>query len=345
MSSDDIEICNYEEIWPSKAQSEIDRLKLLFNFPWIDKIKHFGSTAIVNIKAKPIIDIMIGVTDLELAKRLIPILEKNGYGYWSENPKKDRMFFVKGIPDLGQKREYHVHIFKNDSYEYMVRPFFAEYLNNHPEVAINYENLKLKLADQYRTDRSAYTLAKGAFVKDVNNKALSEKIKFTSLKQKDFELLFKWINNPHVNKWWGDNRSWSINDIREKYLTYISNYKIVNGIYKPIHAYIIKVLGYPIGYIQYYNAYDFTREHGVVVRDLPKSLAGVDLYIGEEEFVNKSLGSLIIEKFIGEMVFGNFNACFVDPDKDNVQAIRSYQKAGFNIIKTLDDVVWMVKQK
>jgi aminoglycoside 6'-N-acetyltransferase len=105
------------------------------------------------------------------------------------------------------------------------------------------------------------------------------------------------------------------------------------------------VLGYPIGYIQYYNAYDFTREHGVVVRDLPKSLAGVDLYIGEEEFVNKSLGSLIIEKFIGEMVFGNFNACFVDPDKDNVQAIRSYQKAGFNIIKTLDDVVWMVKQK
>jgi len=60
-------------------------------------LEHFGSTAIPNLAAKPIIDMLVAVRSLAEARlSVIAPLRRLGYVFWAENPKTDRMFFVKG---------------------------------------------------------------------------------------------------------------------------------------------------------------------------------------------------------------------------------------------------------
>lgn len=54
---------------------------------------------------------------------------------------------------------------------------------------------------------------------------------------------------------------------------------MVEGERKPIKAYLIYKAYHPIGYIQFYNAYDFPREEGELLNGLPSSLAALDFYI------------------------------------------------------------------
>ena len=70
-------------------------------------IQHVGSTSIVGCKAKPIIDIAIGVSNLEYGKRLIPILQKIGYHYDGRNDFGVRYFLKKCENDI---ETYFIHI-------------------------------------------------------------------------------------------------------------------------------------------------------------------------------------------------------------------------------------------
>ena len=74
-------------------------------------VEHVGSTSVKGLAAKPIIDILIAVRSLPLARTTMidPIIAL-GYVYWAENPKTDRMFFVKGMAPYGKRRTHHVHI-------------------------------------------------------------------------------------------------------------------------------------------------------------------------------------------------------------------------------------------
>ncbi|MBY0291775.1 MAG: acetyltransferase, partial [Alphaproteobacteria bacterium] len=137
---------------------------------------------------------------------------------------------------------------------------------------------------------------------------------------------------------------------KEKYGAYVQGFKRLNLpgriIEKPMCAFIICVNGQKIGYIQYYNAYDFLREQGYEIEGLPKSMASLDVFIGEKDWISCGLGPFIIEDFLKEHIFKHFEAVFVDPDTANIQAIRAYQKAGFQKIKTVKEgtITWMVKE-
>lgn len=71
---------------------------------------------------------------------------------------------------------------------------------------------------------------------------------------------------------------------------YVSGYKKIDSERKPIHAFIIYFADTPIGYIQYFNAYDFPRD-GCQLNSLPKSLAAIDLFIGDENYLGKGIGA------------------------------------------------------
>ncbi len=170
-------------------------------------------------------------------------------------------------------------------------------------------------------------------------------IHFTPLQPIHFPLLLKWINMDHVSRWWRENRHWSLEDITQKYETYCKGYKVIGTLTKPIYAFIIEVQSQPLGFIQYYNAYDFPREDGTIPQELPENLAALDFYIGEPEFIGKGLSPLILNTFLNDYVKVEFNTCFVDPDRANKRAIRAYEKAGFqrasSIAKGKD--IWMTK--
>jgi GrpB-like predicted nucleotidyltransferase (UPF0157 family) len=168
---DDVEIVDYDPRWPLLFDEEAGRLRAALDPSLIIGLEHFGSTAIYGLPAKPIIDILVAVRSLAAAQAsFVEPLRNLDYVYWADNPKQDRMFFVKGMLPFGSKRSHHVHVTEPDG-EMWRRLAFRDYLRTYPEETEIYQRLKRRLAAEHRTDREAYTDAKSAYVESVMRKA------------------------------------------------------------------------------------------------------------------------------------------------------------------------------
>ena len=145
-------------------EAEAERLRAVLDAGEIVGIEHFGSTAIPGLAAKPIIDILIAVRSLARAKAtMVEPIRSLGYVYWDENPKPDRMFFVKGMPPYGERRTHHAHITEPRGEMWRRRLPFRDYLRAHPDEARRYETLKYELMARY-PDRDEYTDAKTEYI-------------------------------------------------------------------------------------------------------------------------------------------------------------------------------------
>jgi GrpB-like predicted nucleotidyltransferase (UPF0157 family) len=168
---DDIKIVAYDPRWSALFEEEAARLRSTLGGEPIAGLEHFGSTAIPHLAAKPIIDILIAVPSLDVARAVFPAkLETLDYVFWADNPKNDRLFFVKGMPPYGERRTHHVHV-TEPAGELWQRLAFRDYLRAHPDEAARYEALKRKLALEHQADREAYTAAKAGYVESVMRKA------------------------------------------------------------------------------------------------------------------------------------------------------------------------------
>ncbi|MBX9922900.1 MAG: GNAT family N-acetyltransferase [Rhabdochlamydiaceae bacterium] len=171
---------------------------------------------------------------------------------------------------------------------------------------------------------------------------------FAPLTPDHFPLLHKWMGQPHVWQWWGEGRSWSFHDIQEKYHSYTLGYKIEQGEKKAISPFVVHFQDRPIGFIQAYNAHDFPRG-GFYVKDIEQepsqSIAALDFYIGEPDCIGRGLGAEILKGFLESHVFRYFDACLVDPDKNNKVAIKTYAKANFSTLQELASSIVMIARK
>lgn len=171
---DEIEIVEYDPRWPALFEEEAERLRATLDPTFVIGLEHFGSTAIPGMVAKPIIDILIAVRSLSQARStFVQPLEDLDYVFWADNPKTDRLFFVKGMPPYRERRTHHVHVVEPTP-EPWQRLGFRDYLRAHPKDARRYANLKQTLAVAHRDDREAYTNAKAAFIEDVMAKIRQE---------------------------------------------------------------------------------------------------------------------------------------------------------------------------
>jgi len=165
-------------------------------------------------------------------------------------------------------------------------------------------------------------------------------INFLPLSEAHFSLLLKWLEEPHIKAWWDHDINYTEDLVKEKYTSYVKGYKLENGEKKVIHSYIIYVDNNPIGYIQIYNAYDFTRNKPLI--DLLKSLAAIDFFIGNIDYIGKGIGVETLKSFD----FHGYKNILVDLDMDNIAAIKTYEKAGFKKIREQVDSneIWMLKE-
>ncbi len=175
----------YNPCWPMMFEQE--RLHLLSCLPHdlIQRIEHFGSTAIPGLSAKPIVDILIEVTSLdETKKRIVPILESQGYDYfwrpsWGDDTPPFYAWFIKR--DKNGNRTHHIHMVEAD-FNHWERLLFRDYLIEHPNVAREYSELKEKLSEAHRNNRVVYTEAKTNFIKTITGNA---KRHYKKVKQQD----------------------------------------------------------------------------------------------------------------------------------------------------------------
>ncbi len=170
--NDAIELVSYDGQWSILAEAEINRLRGILPKEHVIDMQHVGSTAIPGMLAKPIIDIQIAVDSLSAIKEnVIENLKVGDYVYWADNPDKERMFFVKGMPPFGEKRTHHLHIVEPQSKHWLSKLLFRDYLIAHPISAKEYQQLKINLAEQYKNDREKYTSEKTDFINKILEKA------------------------------------------------------------------------------------------------------------------------------------------------------------------------------
>lgn len=156
-------LTEHKEIWKEWYTEESERLKS-FLIPDI-KINHIGSTAIENIWAKPIIDILLEIPESASMEEIKNTLTHNGYICMSE--EQSRKSFNRGYTENGfAEKVFHLHLrYFGDNDEL----YFRDLMNDDPMLAKQYEELKLSLWKKYEHDRDGYTSAKSNFVTEQTN--------------------------------------------------------------------------------------------------------------------------------------------------------------------------------
>ncbi len=135
-------------------------------------IEHVGSTSVSGLSAKPVIDILAGVTELEDAEACIGALEGIGYEYVPEYEVEipERRYFRKGP---SERRTHHLHVVEMAGGFWEETLLFRDYLREHSQTAKEYAALKRRLADTHAHDRAAYTEAKAPFIQAVLGQAMA----------------------------------------------------------------------------------------------------------------------------------------------------------------------------
>ena len=162
-----VKLVPYTSKWRRLFDQEKARLQAAVGDYVLDT-QHVGSTSIPAMAAKPIIDIGIAVQNFEKATICIKPIEKLGYKYKGEYGIPRRHYFVKGNP-----RTHHIHMVEVNSRDWETMLLFRDYLTQHSELAEEYVELKLKLAQQFPTNRQAYQDAKSQFIERVLQLAAS----------------------------------------------------------------------------------------------------------------------------------------------------------------------------
>ncbi|OPA73310.1 hypothetical protein BVG16_29340 [Paenibacillus selenitireducens] len=161
-------VTDYNEEWKQRFSEESQKIKDIFGEELID-IHHIGSTSVPGLKAKPIIDIMPVVRDIDKVDSFYAQMEGLGYECMGELGMKGRRYFRKG----GDHRTHQVHVFQADNEEDIHRHLAVrDYLRTHAEQAKQYGDLKENLAKQFPKDIEAYMDGKDAFVKELESVAL-----------------------------------------------------------------------------------------------------------------------------------------------------------------------------
>ena len=150
----------HDDRWKDNYNEIEKRLTGLLSDQPIVRISHIGSTAVQGIWAKNIVDVMIEIPQNADMKDLAQILDQNGFIIMSSEEK--RISLNMGYTENGfADKVYHIHLrYVGDNDEL----YFRDYLNEHSEVAKEYETLKLRLWKQYEHNRDAYTDAKTEFI-------------------------------------------------------------------------------------------------------------------------------------------------------------------------------------
>jgi len=160
MPSAPVKVVPYDPRWPQLFELERRELERELA-PWIvGGIEHVGSTSVVGLAAKPVIDIMVGVRSLAQSRPAIDAAGRLGYVYWPY--KADVMHWFCKPSD--EHRTHHLHLIPFQSALWHERLAFRDLLRTNTDVARAYERLKRELAAVHEFDREAYTDGKYPFV-------------------------------------------------------------------------------------------------------------------------------------------------------------------------------------
>lgn len=165
-----MDVVPYDENWVILYEKEKRLLENVFGDLILD-IQHFGSTSVFGLSAKPIIDIMVIVSDINAIDNYNDVMESQGYNVRGESGIPGRRYFVRMKDDNSGNHTHHIHVYGKDNGSTQDYLMFRDYLRINEEALREYENVKKELSVKYNDSPSKYTNGKEECVSKVMEKA------------------------------------------------------------------------------------------------------------------------------------------------------------------------------
>jgi GrpB-like predicted nucleotidyltransferase (UPF0157 family) len=165
-----VELWPHDPAWAGDAQREAQRVAAALG-DLIVCVHHIGSTAVPNICAKPILDLMPVVRDLSELDVARPAFEQLGYDWWGEYGLQGRRYCTFDDPKTS-RRKVQLHCFELSSSEIERLLAFRDYLRSNPDLARAYEAEKTRCWALHPNDSNAYSACKGEWIRRIEAEAL-----------------------------------------------------------------------------------------------------------------------------------------------------------------------------
>ncbi len=153
----------YNSEWPALFEQEACNIQRSIPQNFIFRIRHFGSTSVPEMVAKPTIDILLEIYEGTDPDFIITSFRDLAYYYTPqpENPAPHMMFMKGYTPNGFYGQSFHVHVRYPGDWDEI---YFRDFLRIHPDIATEYASLKFQLQKKFEFDRDAYTQAKSSFI-------------------------------------------------------------------------------------------------------------------------------------------------------------------------------------
>ena len=163
----EVRLCEHDPQWEAAAKQTIKLLHEILGDTAKD-IQHVGSTAVKSIKAKPVIDLIVGVTDLETIMTFSEQLKENGFYFVGREGRERQPVFQCGEYDEARHEmaflTHYIHIVRFDSRQWHNYINVRDYLNSHADEAKLYEKAKTESSQKNGDSLKDYHDGKEAFV-------------------------------------------------------------------------------------------------------------------------------------------------------------------------------------
>ncbi|WP_209008818.1 GrpB family protein [Pseudovibrio japonicus] len=157
----EIKIERYNPRWPEIY--EVHKEKVSKAFSGIEhRTEHIGSTSVNGLAAKPIVDMLVVISDPGNEKLYREAMENQGYQLRVREPDFDEHRMFRTF-----EQDVHIHVFPEGSKEVERYLLFRDHLRRHADVRSGYEALKRKQSEKNWSDMNAYAEAKTEFIETI----------------------------------------------------------------------------------------------------------------------------------------------------------------------------------
>lgn len=165
-----VALAAYDPMWQHEGARTVARLKEILGETALD-VQHVGSTAVVGMTAKPILDIAVAVRQLSDVLPYIEALQRDGFIHRPQNDNDTQLFFACGDFEA-DVITHHIHVVEHGGMAWRNYINFVAYLTAFPEKASEYAACKRALCASYPYDRAAYTEGKAELIRFFLRKAM-----------------------------------------------------------------------------------------------------------------------------------------------------------------------------
>lgn len=173
---ENITVVPYDSNWPNIFNIEAKKIQAALGNNCL-KIYHIGSTAVPGLPAKPKIDIIACVKNLNFSYKGIESLNYQYRGGFN-------LPFRKSFTYRSDSLDVNLHVFEKDDPEVELNLLFRDYLRTHPKIRDQYAALKYSLIEEKSSHSKGekmfrgYTLGKNDLIQDILKKLGFNRLRF-----------------------------------------------------------------------------------------------------------------------------------------------------------------------